>query len=103
MTKKELIQQWKAKISTCDTWAFRAALRLVELQTQEERNIRGTVESNGVGLNAFDAEFVTDVINQHMSGKRLSRSQLLSLRRIMPKYAAQLVRIVYGKDASLPG
>lgn len=95
MTKKEMIQAWKANIASRDTWAFRAALRMVEMQTGEERNIRGTVSSNGVGLNAYDAEFVTSVIDQHMSGRRLTKNQLFHLRRVMPKYAGQLYGLVF--------
>lgn len=94
-TKKDIIAEWKDKIRNNPRWCWRAALRLVELQTEEERNVRGTLDSNGVGLNSYDAEFVTDLVNQHMEGRRLTPKQLASLQRTMPKYAGQLYRLVF--------
>jgi hypothetical protein len=89
-----VVNEWKGKIAGNQNWAFRAAVRMVELQTEEEKNVGATLSSNGVGLNAFDAEIVTNIVKWHQQHGRLTKKQSDALRRIMPKYAAQLFRIV---------
>lgn len=91
--EKEIIAEWKGKIARHDNWALRAAIRIVEQQTAEEQASSATLQSNGVGLGSFDADIVTSIVKKHQAGIRLSRKQLDSLRRIMPKYAAQLYRL----------
>lgn len=105
MKKRRIVMEWKGKIAGNQNWALRAAIRVVGLQTEEERNVGATVTSNGVGLNAFDAEIVTSIVQAHLSGRRLSKKQSDVLRRTMPKYAEQLYRIVYenGRDESSSG
>lgn len=105
MKKRRIVMEWKGKIAGNQNWALRAALRIVSLQTEEERNVGATVSSNGVGLNAFDAEIVTSIVEQHLKGRRLTKKQSDLLRRTMPKYAEQLYRIVYenGRDESSSG
>jgi len=103
MMRKRITSEWRGKIAGNQNWALRAALRICQQQTDEEQNTRATLESNGVGFTAFDAEFVTSVVQQHLEGKRLTKKQSDALRRIMPKYAGQLYRIVYGNaDSSKP-
>lgn len=101
-----IVNEWKGKIAGNQNWALRAAIRMVDLQTEEEKNVGATLSSNGVGLNAFDAEIVTNIVKWHLDGKRLSNKQSDALRRIMPKYASQLFRIVndaHKKDESPVG
>lgn len=91
--EKAVINTWKGKIAQNDSWALRAAVRMVELQTAEEVASRATLSSNGVGLGAFDADIITSIVQKHLAGNRLTRKQLDVLRRTMPKYAGQLYRL----------
>jgi hypothetical protein len=91
--EKAIINSWKGKIAQNDQWALRAAIRLVQLQTAEEVASSATLDSNGVGLGAFDADIVTSIVLKYTAGIKLSRGQLDVLRRKMPKYAGQLYRL----------
>lgn len=103
MIRKRVVAEWKGKIAGNQNWALRAAMRMVDLQTEEEKNTRATLTRNGVGLNSFDAEIVTSIVGQHREGRRLSKKQSDTLRRIMPKYSEQLYRIVHNDgDSSKP-
>lgn len=93
--EREIVNTWKGKIASDDRWALRAAIRIVEQQTVEEMASSATLESNGVGLGAFDADIVTSIVRKHQAGVRLTRKQLDVLRRTMPKYAAQLYRLTH--------
>lgn len=93
--EQSVINEWKGKIARHDNWALKAALRIVAQQTAEEKASSATLDSNGVGLGAFDADIVTSIVRKHEAGVRLSRKQLDVLRRIMPKYAGQLYRLTH--------
>lgn len=100
MRRKRITAEWKGKIAGNQNWALRAALRIYHQQTPEEQNSEATLESNGLGFGAFDAQFVSSVVKQHLEGRPLTKKQSDALRRIMPKYADQLYRIVYGNADS---
>lgn len=95
--RRRIVAEWKGKIAGNQNWALRAALRIFRYQTTEEADFGATLESNGVGFSGFDANFLTSVVKQHLEGRRLTKKQSDALRRIMPKYAEQLYRIVYEK------
>ena len=92
--------EWKGKIAGCHQWAMKAAIRIVQQQTTEERNHAATLDSNGVGLNSFDAETVTTIVRQFEQCGWITHKQADTLRRRMPKYAGQLYGIVYGNANS---
>lgn len=98
--RRRTVAEWKGKIAGNQNWALRAALRIFGYQTREEADFGATLESNGIGFNGFDANFLTSVVKQHLEGRRLTKKQSDALRRIMPKYAEQLYRIVYEKPKS---
>lgn len=101
--RRRTVAEWKGQIAGNQNWALRAALRIFKYQTTEEADFGATLESNGVGFNGFDANFVTSVVKQHLEGRRLTKKQSDALRRIMPKYAEQLYRIVYEKPSTTSG
>lgn len=94
MNKKETIAHWKAQINQNSGWALRAALRVFQEQTDSEKMVGGTMESNGLGFNLYDAEKLTQIINHYKHTGSLTFSQQFHLRRVMPKYAAQLYKLV---------
>ena len=93
MKRRRIVAEWKGKIAGNQNWALRAAIRMVEMQTEEEKNVGATLVGNKVGLNAFDAEVVTSIVKQHQAGRLLSKKQSDLLRRLMPKYSDQLYRL----------
>ncbi len=76
---------------------MRAIWVLFERQTPSERASRTTIEDNGIGFNAFDAEFLTSLARQVDERGWLSPRQIKSGRRAVMKYAGQLVRIANGE------
>ena len=94
MTKREIITEWKQKISKDPRWATRALLAIYEKQTESEKQSETTREYNGVGFTAFDGELLTSFAKQVQAGRELSPRQLSYLFKRMPKYAGQLYQIV---------
>ena len=43
-----IVNEWKGKIAGNQNWAFRAAVRMVELQTEEEKNVGATLRATGL-------------------------------------------------------
>ncbi len=96
--ERAIVNEWKEKIKDKNAWALRAALKIYKQQTEEEKYHGETVESNGLGFTAFDAAGVTRVVITYQRTGRISWSDIYYLRRVMPKYASQLYRII--KDES---
>ena len=68
--------------------------KIMENQTNEEKDKLATTVNNGLGLNMRDAPFVTSIYNQVVSGKHLSFTQANILRIILVKYKKQYVRMM---------
>lgn len=93
-TKKETIEHFKEMLSTRDEWAVRGLFRIYELQTDYEKSVDSTKESNGIGFNAVDATLLTSFVKQMQKHKGyLSTRQKMILKQRMPKYANQLYNI----------
>ena len=71
--------------------AGRAVLALYQAQTSGERAAGVTAHRNGIGFNSNDARFGTDLAMKVAAGRTLSSKQLACLRKMLPKYARQLV------------
>ena len=94
---------WTAKeiadrLEKSDVMVERSLLQLYHRQTADEANSNATIEDNGVGFNAFDAAFLTDVArwveqSTYPEGQRLTPRQLPHVRRGLRKYVGQLTRI----------
>jgi hypothetical protein len=79
-------------------------LALYDCQTADEQDAAETHESNGVGFNSTDANFLSSLAEQvrsHRSGysrypSALSANQERALRKALRKYSGQLARIAEG-------
>jgi hypothetical protein len=97
-TKKARIAYLKEKLSQDQLWAIKGMLRIYEFQTDQEKQIKETVESNGVGFSGCDAEILSSFSKQVLNGKTLSYNQMFRLMKKMPKYAGQLDKIAQAKN-----
>lgn len=94
--EKEFIRE---KLETNDVWLYRGILAIYDRQTQDEKRINDTVDRNGVGFNAFDADIMSSFAKVLMEKRDLGYPLSLSVkqksiaRRVMKKYAGQLARI----------
>lgn len=82
----------------CDrAWACRAIVALYKCQTPDEQASMETKHHNSAGFNGVDAEILSSFAEQLLRPRRLSDKQMQVAYRKLPKYAAQLHRIAYGK------
>ena len=93
MTKKDVIEYYKAKLSTNEGWAIRGLERIAMRQTEYELENELTHENNKVGFSGPDAEILTSFYRQVKRGYTLTSKQKVILFHKMPKYAGQLVSI----------
>lgn len=96
-SESEKISYIKSKLSVDPRWAIQGLLRVYEFQTESEKNIGATTESNGVGFNGADGDILTSFANQINRGRTLSPKQLNVVYKKMPKYARQLYNIAQSK------
>lgn len=92
-TKDEI----KEKLLSDDTWLFRGILAIYKLQTDDEKNIGQTVESNGIGFSGAHSEICSSFARQIKSRGTLSDKQKEVARKIMVRYAGQLEKIANKK------
>lgn len=90
-TKAEMVQGLKGLIARNNEHAVKALLTIYRNQTYEEQYVQETIEDNGIGFNGTDAEFCSSLAEQYLKYNRLSDRQYSSLRKVMQKYAGQLV------------
>ena len=94
-TKEEVIDL----INKSDMAVYRGIKRLTTFQTPDERTTGKVTDLNGKGFNKFDAPFMTSLANLIEGGAKLSQRQMEAARRILKKYAGQLVRFANGELA----
>jgi hypothetical protein len=80
-------------IETNDTMVKRSVVQIFNLQTESEKANESTTFSNGYGFNGVDAEFGSSIAKKILSGWYLTDKQLNATRRMLKKYAGQLVKI----------
>jgi hypothetical protein len=90
-TKEELVQGLKSQIAKNNNQAVKALLTVYRNQTFEEQTVQETIEDNGIGFNGTDAEFCSSLAENYLRFHRLSDKQYNSLRKVMQKYARQLI------------
>lgn len=93
MSKKEMLAALKQRLAQDDRWALRALTLVYRNQTAEEQASQQTIEHNGVGFSGPDAEILSSFAQQYQRRGRLSPRQLHILRRRIPSYARQVVRV----------
>lgn len=83
-----------------DVAVERSLLVLYARQTQDERNAQQTVEHNGMGFGAFDAELLSSFAEQisrnrygRQEGQKLTQRQMEIARKKVVRYVGQLVEV----------
>ncbi len=90
------IETIRELLRTNDRAVMRAIWVLYERQTSTEILSRQTIDANGIGFNALDAEFLTSLAEQAEERGTLTEKQIAAGRKAVMKYAGQLVRIANG-------
>lgn len=100
-TKAARLAHVRSELGTKPKWAVRALTVVYQGQTQSEQVRSTTIEENGVGFTAFDAEILTSFAQQVERWERadptrryatpLSEKQMALLFKRIPKYAGQLL------------
>jgi hypothetical protein len=86
-------------LKTNDRAVERALVVLYQRQTSDEQAVLQTRHTNGVGFNATDAKFGSDLAQKVLKGWRLTPGQIGSARRMLIKYGGQLVAAAEEKAA----
>lgn len=87
-------------LATSKIMVIRSTVAIYQLQTEDERNLQDTRESNGVGFSAYDAEFMTQMAERSIKGQTISPKQFFAMKNKIVKYRNQLLRIA---NKELPG
>ena len=93
VTKVQIKEFVKRKLSTDKTWAQQALLKIFEFQTLEEQKSKDTIMHNGVGFTGTDGRILSSLATQLQRKKYLSDKQMDLVFKKMPKYWIQVVKI----------
>jgi len=93
ITKTQVKEFVRGKLSTDQTWAKQALLRIYEFQTADEQRMQNTVYNNGVGFTGTDGKILTSFAKQLLKSGYLSEKQMILLMKKIPKYWIQVVKI----------
>lgn len=63
--------------------------RIMENQTTNEKYLKQSIETNGVGLNKFDSKVITEMYKNIRNGSHLSEQQAIRARHVLRKYWRQ--------------
>ena len=99
-SQAERIRKIKELLDTNDRAVYRGIVAIYKLQTEEEKSCETTRVSNGVGFSAFDAEFMTSLAKDILSGRGLSPKQLAIGRNKIKRYARQLADIAKTREST---
>ena len=80
-------------LDTNDKVLYGALKHLYTCQTESEKRAGATQDHNGVGFNAYDADFLTSVCKQLIERGSLSPKQKEVARKKLKKYRKQLVAL----------
>lgn len=92
ITQTETRTFLKEKLAT-DKWAKHALLKIYEFQTADEQEVGYTREYNGVGFTGVDGDILSSFAEFLKSRKFLSPKQMTILKKKMPKYWKQVLKI----------
>lgn len=92
-SKKEIVSRLQKQIEEKDATAIHALLFIYDKQEEEEREYEHTHYANGVGFNKSDAEFGSSLARQYRNRGFLSPKQMGFVRKLIRKYAGQIVEI----------
>jgi hypothetical protein len=86
-------QQILSNLQKSDKWVMRAVTAIYGLQTLEEQTHETTINKNGIGFNATDAEILSSFAIQIKKRGFLSKKQMAIARLKIQKYSKQLLRL----------
>lgn len=101
MSKEEVVNLWKDKIAEEPQWALKAAIRIYQQQTPQEKRADMQLDSNGVGFNMVDAPVISPIVKkwlQHKDPSVLTAQEIYQLRVRMRKYAGQLYDLIASEE-----
>ena len=110
-TRNERTEHFRRMIAGNQRWALRALIVVYGFQTTSERHRGATIEHNGAGFSGADSEILSSFAERviawnaetvHKYASPLSPKQMVWVHRLMPKYAAQLVRHLEASEAPAP-
>lgn len=87
----DLIAKMKTQITTKDDQAIKALKTIFSRQNQDEKINGHTYAKNNIGFTAFDAKFLSEMVEVH-NHRGLSDKQMVIVKKKIGKYAGQLVR-----------
>jgi hypothetical protein len=94
MTTQSLTKEFiRTKIAQDNRWAIHGLKALYARQTSEEQSTGTTSEDNHMGFNGVDAPFASSLVSQLEAGRFLSEKQMAALKKMLMKYAGQLLQI----------
>lgn len=103
--KNDLVKRMRLELETNNDYLEKALLQIYKYQTDEEQRAKTTSLFNGVGFNSFDAKFLSSLAEFMLNRenlpepqrsiyrvrRHLSPKQMIFARKLMVKYAAQLI------------
>lgn len=92
INKQDLVKALRKQLSDNASVAAKACTRIFEYQTAAEQETESTRFFNGVGFTGSDAGILSSFAKQINRGRQLSEKQNYILKKLMPKYAGQLVK-----------
>lgn len=72
---------------------YRSIILIYSQQTPIEQTYQTTQVVNGLGFNAYDAEFLTSVAKKLQEKQPLTMAEFVQARNRMMKYAGQLLKL----------
>jgi hypothetical protein len=93
MKKTWTLEQITTLIDTNNKMVEKSLLQLYNRQTEDEKAIDGTTESNKMGFNGVDAKILSPIAKGLIKYGRLTPNQLAFTRKAIRKYAKQLTKI----------
>ena len=90
--KQDLVKALRNQLERNASVAAKACTRIFEYQTAAEQETESTRFFNGVGFTTIDAGILSSFAKQINRGRQLSEKQNYILKKLMPKYAGQLVK-----------
>lgn len=93
ITKIQIRDFLKNKLSTNELWAKRALIKIFEKQTADEQEAEYTKHANSVGFSGVDGEFFTSLAKQLIRKNYLTTKQMAYVFKRIPKYWKQILAI----------
>jgi hypothetical protein len=92
------VEEIKSLLLKSNKMVEKSLVKLYALQTEDEKVIGQTVQSNGVGFNGVDSNILSSFAKQVMQGRTLSDKQIIIARKKIVKYAKQLTKIANSSE-----